>query len=1030
MKPPLTNHEATRLETLRRYQILDTDPEAAFDHLSRLAARICGTPIALITLIDQQRQWFKSKVGWEKTETSREIAFCAQTILSSDPLIVPDALADQQFATNPLVTEEPHIRFYAGVPLLSPEGYALGTLCVLDFVPRELSLEQLELLEGLAQQVMAQLELRRQLINQAESTLVDQQHKLAEGKQAQQERLMAEISQRIRQSLDLDHILSTTVLEVRQFLQVDRVFIYRFEPDWGGVIVVESVAAEWPSTLGARLKDPTFAKEFVQPYQQGRIQVTDDIYAAGGLTQCYIDFLAEFQVRATQVVPIVQADKLWGLLAVNQCSVPRQWQPSETNFLQHLASQVAIAIHQSELYQQAQTELAERKRAQMQLKVRVAQQAAVTQLGQMALADADLSALMETASTLVADQLQVAYSQILELLPEEKSLLLRAGVGWQPGLVGQQRIALGAESQAGMTLLGDQPVIVEDLRTETRFQGTALLRDHRIISGLSVSIQGQNTPFGVLAAYTTEQRQFTSDDIHFLQAVAQVLATAIDRHQAEQKIQEQAALLDIATDAIAVRDLEHKILFWSQGAQHLYGWEAAEILGQHADQVLFKEAPLLAEIHSALHETGEWQGELHKLTKSGQEVVVESRWTLVQDQAGPKSILTVDTDITEKKKLEAQFLRAQRMESIGTLASGIAHDLNNVLAPILMAVQLLEKKLPDQKSQQLLQTLELNAKRGADLIKQVLSFARGLEGKRTILQVRHLIQEIKKIVEQTFPKSIQVHTQVPTDLWTVSGDITQLHQVLMNLCVNAHDAMPEGGTLTITAENRFVDSTYARLNLEAQIGSYIAITVADTGSGIPAQVLDRIFEPFFTTKELGQGTGLGLSTVVGIVKSHGGFVKVYSEVDKGTRFRVYLPAVRAIETPAGEETELAPGHGELILVVDDEVTIREVSQTLLEAHGYRVLTAKDGVEAIGLYAQYQSEISLALIDMMMPSMDGPMTIRTLQAVNPQLNIIVISGLAPKNKLAEAASMGVKAFLSKPFTANELLNTLEDALNKP
>lgn len=1025
----MPNPEASRLEILRRHQILDTAPEAAFDQLTRLAARICTVPISLINLIDQERQWLKSMVGWEQPETSYEIAFCAQTILQSEPFVVPDTLADQRFATNLLVTEAPHIRFYAGVPLVSPEGDALGTLCVMDVVPRELSLEQLESLQDLGQQVITQLELRRQLINQAQ-TPADQQHKLAEGKQAQQERLMAEISQRIRQSLDLDHILSTTVSEVRQFLQVDRVFIYHFEPDWGGVVVVESVASEWPSMLGARLKDPTFANEFVLPYQQGRIQVTDDIYAAGGLTQCYIDFLAQSQVQAVQVVPIVQAEKLWGLLAVNQCSAPRQWQPSETRFLQHLASQVAIAIHQSELYQQAQIELAERERVQAQLKVRVDQQVAVTQLGQMALANADLSSLMATAVTLVADQLQVAYSKVLELLPEEDSLLLRAGVGWQSGLVDHQTIPLAAESQAGLTLRSDQPVIVEDLRTETRFPSPSLLHDHQIISGLSVIIQGQNHPFGVLAVHSTEQRQFTADDIHFLQAVSQVLATAIDRHQAEQKIQEQAALLDIATDAIAVRDLDHKILFWSQGAEQIYGWQAAEILGQHADQILFKESPPLTEIHTALYKTGEWQGELRKLTKSGQELVVESRWTLVQDQDGPKSILTVDTDITEKKKLETQFLRAQRMESIGTLASGIAHDLNNVLAPILMAVQLLEKKLPDQKSQQLLQTLELNAKRGADLIKQVLSFARGLEGKRTILQVRHLIQEIKKIVEQTFPKSIQVYTNLPTDLWTISGDITQLHQVLMNLCVNAHDAMPEGGILTISAENRTIDSTYARLNLEAQVGSFIVITVTDTGTGIAAQVLDRIFEPFFTTKELGQGTGLGLSTVIGIVKSHGGFVKVYSEVGKGTRFRVYLPAVRAIETPAEEESELAPGHGELILVVDDEVTIREVTQTLLEAHDYRVLTARDGVEAIGLYAQHQAEISLALIDMMMPSMDGPMTIRTLQAVNPQLKIIVISGLAPKNKLAEAASMGTKAFLSKPYTGKELLNTLETVLSEP
>jgi CheY-like chemotaxis protein len=368
------------------------------------------------------------------------------------------------------------------------------------------------------------------------------------------------------------------------------------------------------------------------------------------------------------------------------------------------------------------------------------------------------------------------------------------------------------------------------------------------------------------------------------------------------------------------------------------------------------------------------------------------------------------------------------MESIGTLASGIAHDLNNVLTPILMTAQLLEAEPQEERYQRLLPVLVANAKRGANLVKQVLSFAKGLEGKFTILQVKHLISEIKQIIKETFPKSLEIRTDIPQSLWTVSGDATQLHQVLMNLCVNARDAMPDGGRLSICAENQFIDRSYAQMHLDAQVGSYIVVTVTDTGMGIPPEILDRIFEPFFTTKELGKGTGLGLSTVMGIIKSHNGFINVSSVIGKGTEFKVYIPAIESTEAEVSEDTELPIGHGELVLVVDDEVAIREITKTSLEAYNYKVITACDGIEAIALYAEHRDEISIVLTDMMMPSMDGLTTIRTLRKINPQVKIIAISGLASGDKLAAVIGTGVKTFLSKPFTTQELLKTLDGLLH--
>jgi PAS domain S-box-containing protein len=326
----------------------------------------------------------------------------------------------------------------------------------------------------------------------------------------------------------------------------------------------------------------------------------------------------------------------------------------------------------------------------------------------------------------------------------------------------------------------------------------------------------------------------------------------------EQKIQEQATLLDIATDAILVQDLNNNILYWNQGAEYLYGWKADEAKDLNALEILYKEnSPSREYALVTVTKEGSWHGELRQVTKSGKQIIVSSRWTLVRDEAEqPTSILIVNTDITAKKQLEAQFLRAQRLESIGALASGISHDLNNVLTPILLSAQLLQMLNKDERSQRLLQIQENSAKRGAALVKQVLAFAHGVEDERTILQVRHLILEIRQIVKETFPTSIELYTDISPELWTVFGDATQLYQVLLNLVVNARDAMPNGGTLRLVAENLVIEQNDARMNLDAQAGSYIIIDVSDTGSGIQPKILPQIFEPFFTTKEVGKGTGI------------------------------------------------------------------------------------------------------------------------------------------------------------------------------
>jgi two-component system, cell cycle sensor histidine kinase and response regulator CckA len=510
-----------------------------------------------------------------------------------------------------------------------------------------------------------------------------------------------------------------------------------------------------------------------------------------------------------------------------------------------------------------------------------------------------------------------------------------------------------------------------------------------------------------------------------------ILRDITERKRAEELLIEQATLLDQSHEAIIVRDLDNRIRYWGRGAERLYGWTAEEAVGRPVQELTYRESlSRLAEATGIVMENGKWDGEARHVTKDGREVIVEGHWTLVRDAEGdPKTILAINNDITEKKKLESQFLRAQRLESIGTLASGIAHDLNNILSPILTGTQMLQMKLQDESNQRLLGVMHASAERGAEMISQVLSFAKGAGGARVTIQSKHLIGEIVRVVEETFPKFLRITQRLSEGLWAISGDATQLQQVLINLCVNARDAMPQGGALTIEADNHTLDEIYAGMLKGASPGKYVVITIADTGQGIPPEIVDRIFDPFFTTKEPGRGTGLGLATVQGIVTSHGGFITVESRLGTGTTFKIYLPAHEAANRQEVEvrQHEILHGGGEIVLVIDDEEAIREMARTTLERFGYRALTADNGATALDVFASHKDEITIVITDMMMPVMDGPMTIRALQKLNPQVRIIASSGLTESIDAAGLDRLGIKTFLTKPYDAKTLLKTVAQAL---
>lgn len=555
-----------------------------------------------------------------------------------------------------------------------------------------------------------------------------------------------------------------------------------------------------------------------------------------------------------------------------------------------------------------------------------------------------------------------------------------------------------------------------------------------------------DTPFIFLSGTIGEDRaieavRFGADDYvlkdrmkRLLTAIPRVLRDSEERtrrRQAESRVRELAEMLNQAREAIIITDLEGRMISWNAGAEHLFGWKSDEALGKTTAQLF--SADDQAQFQAAREETvskGSWSGELRVHNRQGNPVVLETRRTLIRDDnGGPRAHLSINSDVTDRKRLEEQFLRAQRMENIGLLASGIAHDLNNVLAPMLMSAPMLRGWVTDPAGLRMIDLLEKSAERGSGLVKQILAFAQGVSSEHRIVQMNVAMREIIAVVTGTFPKTIRLEENIATDLWPVKASQIQVHQVLLNLCVNARDAMPEGGTLRLRAENCRLDVDAAREIGSGVAGSFVVLHVEDTGTGILPAVLERMWEPFFTTKEADKGTGLGLSTVRGIVKSHGGFVEVRTKVGEGTCFRAYFPAAVAAEIPAGPRPP-PRAHGELILVVEDSPDIREMTAAMLTRQGYRVIMAADGAEAVTLFNQRASEIRLVISDLRMPNLDGAMLARVLHRLNPAVKILVVSGNQPRAPWSTNPWPDNFAadFLPKPFKPDVLLRKVRELIH--
>jgi PAS domain S-box-containing protein len=486
------------------------------------------------------------------------------------------------------------------------------------------------------------------------------------------------------------------------------------------------------------------------------------------------------------------------------------------------------------------------------------------------------------------------------------------------------------------------------------------------------------------------------------------------RKAAEDRIREQAALLDEAREAITVHGLDRRIAYWSRGAERLYGWTAEEAAAGAAEARVPPQSR--AQVEAAVDTVirgGKWDGTLDLQTRDGRRILVESHWTCLRHPDGsPRAVLVISSDVTQARQMEAQLHQKQRLETIGMVAGGIAHDLNNVLAPLVLGIGSLRRKVLDEHGVRLLNTMDVTAQRGAEILHQVLSFARGTQGPVGPVDVGAVIRGMERLLAATLSRSITLEIEVAPDLAHPHVDSAQLQQVLLNLCVNARDAMPAGGQLTIKADNAAPAA--------GRMGKHVLVRVIDTGEGIAPEARAKIFEAFYTTKA--HGTGIGLATVASIVKRHGGVVEVDSVVGQGTEFRVYLP----VATPPVSEavTTAAPGGAGRWLMVVDEGSVREIARQTLEAYGYRVFCPPDAESALRTHAEHGHEIAAAIVNVSMPEIDSARLVREMRARTPTLKIIATDR---EVGIRSHAGTAVAATLRQPYSPEMLLEAVGRAL---
>ncbi|MBK1833354.1 ATP-binding protein [Roseibacillus ishigakijimensis] len=629
-----------------------------------------------------------------------------------------------------------------------------------------------------------------------------------------------------------------------------------------------------------------------------------------------------------------------------------------------------------------------------------------------------------------------------ELKPGDRFLQPQVWAGSNEGFA--ERLQLSIDDVAlgkgpiGMSYRSKQIYVCRDVWSEPIFRPwrEIAMRQGYVSCAAVPLVARSDEVMGVLGLYYPERDGIGEEEVQLLQAVSANLALAIESSRREESLRESKNQFtelagNIGEGVFSYCCVTRKLLYVNPVYWTLLGLPECDVTYEVLLQRIYPQdvGLYLRLIEKRL--AGEETNEEYRVVHDGGEVVWINEHTIsITDDAGRViKINGVLRDITNHKKMEAQLLRTQRMESLGTMAGGIAHDLNNVLAPISLSIDLLRYTGDEQRRTEILDMIKSSAERGANLVKQVLLFARGAEGKREQVSLLPLLKEILKFVDETFPKDISVFSHLEEGLWEVNGDPTHLHQVLMNLCVNARDAMPKGGKLSLRARNVSLAQDQADRLGALAAGKYVELTVSDNGTGMSRELIERIFEPFYSTKEVGRGTGLGLSTSLAIVRGHGGAIEVESELGRGSSFRVFLPRVKLAEHPAPERAQpaLPAGRGETVMIVDDEDMVRDLLHKTLESRGYQVVAAVDGVDAIEKLKS-RTKVDVLITDMMMPRMGGRELINWLKRERPELKVIATSGLGGEELGRGGEERGVVRFISKPYNRTQLFEVLDEVLH--
>lgn len=662
----------------------------------------------------------------------------------------------------------------------------------------------------------------------------------------------------------------------------------------------------------------------------------------------------------------------------------------------------------------------EREKAEKALLTRAFQQTVISALGQFALMSKDFSALLNQAVMMVSQTLEVEYCDVFEVQPGGRSLLMRAGVGWEDGIIGKATLPATPSSHTGFTLIAGEPVVVEDLPQESRFGTSRLHLEHKILSCVTVAISGKGQAVGVLGAYTTRQRRFTEDELHFLLSVATVLAMGAARSRAETDLEKVALFAKLNPNPAMELAADGAITFCNDAALRL------------ADSLTYSDPASLLPSNVAQI--------IQSCRASGQSVPnlqtqMEGRtleWSFHPVHAS-QVVHAYVRDITDELNLRAQLFQSQKMESVGQLAAGVAHDFNNMLTIIQghAGMLLAKPNLPAQIADPT-QAIYFAAERAASLTRQLLMFSRKNVMQPKLLDLREVVATMGKMLQRLLGETIALEFLAPREIPLVQADTGMIEQVIMNLAVNARDAMPKGGNLTITVQAVHVNEDYVHSHPQARTGSFVRLRAADTGCGMDPATMSRIFEPFFTTKEVGKGTGLGLATVYGIVKQHEGWVEVASTLGQGSTFSIYFPAstkpVQAAPKQLDRGAEVRGGR-ETILVVEDEPVLRDMALVILGECGYRTLEARSGVEALAVWNRHQQAIDLVLTDMVMPEgMSGMELAERLHATKPSLKIIFASGYSMDDIDTDFVRRGHATFLQKPYTHITLAKAVRDCLD--